>query len=90
MNKRELVAEVSANANISQIDARHAVDAMFDALKKALSKGQTVAIAGFGTFSVTRRDARVCRNPKTGEKISVPESRSPKFHPSKIFKDAVK
>lgn len=90
MNKRELISEVAAGASISRISATHAVDAMLGAITKALSKGQTVAITGFGTFSVTRRAERICRNPKTGQNVSVPASRAPKFRPSKSFKDAVK
>ena len=90
MNKRELIAQVSQKANLSSTDAAHAVDAVLSAVREALVKGQTVALTGFGTFSVTRRAERVARNPKTGEKVTVPASRQARFRPSKIFKDAVK
>ncbi len=90
MNKRELIAQVGKNANLSSADAAHAVEAVLDAVREALVKGQTVALTGFGTFSVTRRAERIGRNPKTGEKVMVPAGRQAKFRASKILKDAVK
>lgn len=90
MNKRELIAQVGKNANLSSADATHAVEAVLDAVREALVKGQTVALTGFGTFSVTRRAERIGRNPKTGEKVMVPAGRQAKFRASKILKDAVK
>ncbi len=90
MNKRELIAQVSLNAKLSNTDATHAVDTVLASIREALVKGQTVALTGFGTFSVTRRAERIGRNPKTGEKVTVPASRQAKFRPSKILKDAVK
>ncbi len=90
MNKRELISQTAEGASLTRAQATKAVETMLEAVKKALSKGQTVAITGFGTFSVTRRSERLCRNPKTGQQVSVPASRTPRFRPSKIFKDAVK
>ncbi len=90
MNKRELIAQVGKSANLSSADAAHAVEAVLDAVREALVKGQTVALTGFGTFSVTRRAERIGRNPKTGEKVMVPAGRQAKFRASKILKDAVK
>ena len=90
MNKRELIAQTSEGASLTRAQAAKALDVMLEAVTKALAKGQTVAITGFGSFSVTRRSGRVCRNPKTGEQVSVPASRAPRFRPSKILKDAVK
>ena len=88
MNKRELIAQTSEGASLTRAQAAKALDVMLEAVTKALAKGQTVAITGFGSFSVTRRSERVCRNPKTGEQVSVPASRTPRFRPSKILKDA--
>ena len=90
MNKRELIAQTSEGASLTRAQAAKALDVMLEAVTKALAKGQTVAITGFGSFSVTRRSERVCRNPKTGEQVSVPASRTPRFRPSKILKEAVK
>lgn len=90
MNKRELIAQTSEGASLTRAQAAKALDVMLEAVTKALAKGQTVAITGFGSFSVTRRSEHVCRNPKTGEQVSVPASRTPRFRPSKILKDAVK
>lgn len=90
MNKRELIAQTSEGASLTRAQAAKALDVMLEAVTEALAKGQTVAITGFGSFSVTRRSERACRNPKTGEQVSVPASRTPRFRPSKILKDAVK
>lgn len=66
-----------------------AVEAMFDAIVKSLSKGEEVAIAGFGTFRVAKRAARMGINPKTGEKIQIAASIKPKFRAGKLLKEAV-
>ena len=64
-----------------------AVNAFVDQIQKALKKGDKVAIAGFGTFDVSKRKARTGRNPQTGEEIKIAASKSPKFKAGKSFKD---
>jgi DNA-binding protein HU-beta len=66
-----------------------AVDAVFDAIVKCLSKGEEVAITGFGTFRIAKRAARMGVNPKTGEKIQIKASTKPKFRAGKLLKEAV-
>jgi DNA-binding protein HU-beta len=63
---------------------------MLDAITSALSKGQKVTITGFGTFSVSKRAARMGVNPRTGEKIKIKATTVPKFKAGKSLKDAVK
>jgi len=66
------------------------VEAVFDTITKTLSKGEEVAITGFGTFRVVKRAARMGINPKTGEKIQIAAAIKPKFRAGKVLKEAVK
>lgn len=65
------------------------VDAVFSIIMNRVSAGESVSIAGFGTFEPIERAARVCVNPQTGENIEVPAHLAPKFKPSKRFKESV-
>lgn len=89
MNKSEFVAALGDASELSKTDAARALDGMIAVLKKALKKGDTVSIAGFGTFAVRKRAARVGRNPRTGESIKIKASKSPSFKAGKAMKDAV-
>ena len=89
MNKSELVEAVARITNLSKSEANRAADAVFDAITKALKKGQKVALAGFGTFQVRSRKARKGRNPKTGAAISIKARKAPGFKAGKGLKDAV-
>lgn len=91
MKKDGLVEAVMKTANIeTKKQAQEAVEAMFDTIVKTLSRGEEVAITGFGTFRVVKRAAREGRNPKTGEKIQIAASVKPKFRAGKLLKEAVK
>ncbi len=90
MNKTDLVAAVAAKAEISKKDAEAAVSAVFDAITEALQEGDKVALAGFGTFDVKVRAARIGLNPRTKETIQIPETKVPSFKAGKPLKDAVK
>lgn len=70
--------------------AHDAVEAMFEIITKTLSRGEEVAISGFGSFRVARRAARMGINPRTGEKIQIAASVKPKFRAGKALKEAVK
>ena len=89
MNKAELIEAVAADANLSKADAGRAVDAIVNSVSSALSKGEQVAVVGFGTFSVKHRAARAGRNPRTGETIQISASNVPGFKAGKALKDAV-
>jgi nucleoid DNA-binding protein len=88
VNKKDLVNEV-AKAVGTKKDAQLAVDCVFDTIRDALSKGDTVTLVGFGTFKATKRAARKGRNPQTGDPISIKARKVPKFTPGKALKDAV-
>jgi len=91
MKKIDLVEAVMKAANLEvKKQAIEIVDAVFDTIVKALSRGEEVAIAGFGTFKVVKRAARTGINPKTGEKIQIAASVKPKFRAGKLLKEAVK
>ena len=89
MNKSDLVDAIADKANLSKADAGRALDATIQAVTRALKKGDTVSLVGFGTFTVRKRAARTGRNPRTGETIQIKASKSPGFKAGKAFKDAV-
>lgn len=89
MNKNDLVSKVAESADISKQKAASAVDAVIDAIKGSLKKGEDVRLVGFGTFSVSNRAATTGRNPRTGEPIKIPASKQPKFKAGKDLKEAV-
>lgn len=90
MKKPELVEAVMNAAGLqTKKQAEATVEAVFDTIVKSLSKGEEVAIAGFGTFRAMKRAARAGINPKTGEKIQISAKTSPKFKAGKLFKEAV-
>jgi len=89
LNKADLVAEVAKVVG-SKRKAEGAVSCVLETIKKALKKGQTLTLVGFGTFSVGRRKARMGRNPQTGKEIRIPARKIPKFSAGKALKSAVK
>lgn len=89
MNKTELIAAVSAHTGLTKKDAEKAVSATLETITAQLVQGEKVQLAGFGSFEVKTRKARVGRNPRTNQAIEIPASRSTAFKPSKTLKDAV-
>lgn len=89
MNKSELAEAVANAANLSKADGARALDAVIDSITKALTRGDTVSLVGFGTFQVKQRNARQGRNPRTGETIQIKASKVPGFKAGKGLKDAV-
>ena len=89
MNKTQLVDAVAEAADLSKASAARAVDAVLQAVSEGLKRGDTVGIAGFGTFSVRQRAARMARNPRTGAAVQVAASRLPVFKCGKALKDSV-
>lgn len=83
MNKTELVAAMAEKAGLSKADAAKAYNAYVDVLKEQLTKGDKVALLGYGTFEVVERPARTGRNPRTGEEITIAAKKSVKFKAGK-------
>ena len=89
MNKSELVSAIAAKSELSKRNAERALKAFEEAVTEELTNGGKVQLVGFGTFEVVERSARDGRNPQTGDIISIPASKSPKFKVGKALKDAV-
>lgn len=89
MNKNELITVMSKKANMSKVDTEKALKAFIDTVTEELKNGGKVQLVGFGTFEVVERAERQGRNPKTGESITIPASKSPKFKAGKALKDIV-
>ncbi|MGH6683519.1 MAG: HU family DNA-binding protein [Pseudolabrys sp.] len=89
MNKGDLVSAVADAADMSKADAGKAVEGFIEVVKKALKKGDSVALVGFGTFVVRKRAARTGRNPRTGQQIKIKASKNPAFKAGKALKDAL-
>ncbi len=87
MNKADLVEIVRETAGCTKAAAGEAVDAVFDAMAKAMKKEGGFTIVGFGTFKVARRAARKGRNPQTGEPIRIAASKSVRFKASGQLKE---
>jgi DNA-binding protein HU-beta len=90
MNKQAIAEAVHQKLGGTKVQAEEVVDVVIDSIVNTLKKGGEVSIAGLGIFSTKTRAARQARNPRTGESISVPSMRVPKFRPAKGLKDAVK
>jgi len=89
MNKAQLIDAVAATADLSKATATRAVDTMLEVITGSLKQGDSVALVGFGTFTVRERAARTGRNPRTGESISIAAAKLPAFKPGKALKEAV-
>jgi DNA-binding protein HU-beta len=89
MTKKEIVAKAATAAGISKSKAEMVMNTMLKEVTGALKRGKKVTFVGFGTFYVTKRKARMGRNPRTGKPISIPASKLPKFKAGKAFKDEV-
>jgi nucleoid DNA-binding protein len=89
MNKTELVNAVAKVVSTKK-EAQAAVECVFGTITEALKAEDAVQIVGFGTFKVSKREARKGRNPQTGKEINIDARMVPKFVPGKALKDSVK
>ena len=89
MTKADLVDKVTALGDLTRRDGEIIVDTLFESVIGALQSGDKIEIRGFGSFRTRQRNARIGRNPKTGEKVDVPAKRVPFFKPSKELRDSV-
>lgn len=89
MNKKELVAAVADKCDVKKTDAEKVIEAFAEVITDELKNGGKVALVGFGTFEVAERAEREGRNPKSGETMVIPASKSPKFKAGKALKDAL-
>ena len=90
MTRSDLVEALAERfGQLTQRDAEFAVKAILDAMNDALVRGHRIEIRGFGSFSINRRSPRIGRNPRSGERVAVPEKRVPHFKPGKALREAV-
>ena len=87
MNKKQLVAKLAGSLNQSKADAERTFDSITTIILNELKNDETVKIAGFGTYKVAKRKARVGRNPRTGESIQIAASQKVKFLHDKSLKE---
>ena len=93
MNQKQLADRISERMRedkVKKVLAEKLIETMLAVITDALSKSEKVRLVGFGNFVVRSRASRVGRNPQTGEKISIPQSKSPAFVPGINLKKAVK
>jgi DNA-binding protein HU-beta len=89
VNKSQLIDQMASSADISKAAAGRALDSFINSVSGALKEGDSVALVGFGTFSVRERAARTGRNPQTGAAIEIAAATIPAFKAGKSLKDAV-
>jgi DNA-binding protein HU-beta len=89
MNKAQLIDAIAHDAKLTKADAKRALDAFVKSTTGALKKGNRVALVGFGSFSVTKRNARTGRNPQTGKPITIAAKKVVKFKAGSDLSGAV-
>lgn len=89
MNKSELIDIVATESALTKVAAGKALDAMIAGITKAVAKGDSVTLVGFGTFKSSKRAARVGRNPQTGKELKIAATTVPRFSAGAGFKAAV-
>ncbi len=90
MNKADLIAKIARETQTTKTAAEKMVNSFMATVKESIKRNETVRLASFGTYSIGYRSARNGRNPKTGEKISIPAKKTVKFKASANFSDYIK
>ena len=90
MNKTEFVKYIADKYDMSAKDAKASLDIVVTSMTEALAEGETIALAGFGTFDIVEKAARTAKNPRTGESVEVPAHKAPRFKFAKSIKDSVR
>lgn len=89
MNKTELVTAMANKSGLSKTDSEKALNAFINVVTETLVNKDKIQLTGFGTFEVGKRAERTGRNPKTGEEMTIPACKTPKFKAGKLLKDSV-
>lgn len=90
MNKAELISAIAAKSNLTKVDSKKALDAFISVAGETLKNGDRLTLVGFGSFSVTERNARSGRNPRTGSTIHIEAKKVVKFKPGAELEEMVK
>jgi integration host factor alpha subunit len=89
MRKAEIARRIADETDLTQVKAAEVVETIFDEIKRALQQGDAVILRRFGSFHVRDKQARIGRNPKTGQETVIPSRRVVRFKSGKQFKAAV-
>ncbi len=89
MNKAKLIEQMAEKTRLSKSTCKECLEAVLASISDALGQGEQVVLTGFGTFSVMKRKKRDGINPSTGEKMTIPAKKVPKFKPGKALKSKV-
>ena len=89
MNKQDLIAKVAMDAGLSKSSAAAAVESFLDGVAKALKKGGSVTLVGFGSFKTSVRKARLGRNPQTDAEVKIPKRKVARFSAGKALKESL-
>ena len=87
MTKVELIKALMEKTGLSRNQSIETVEFFLESVKTALRKGEKVCLVGFGTFYIKKKEARIGRNPRTGEKINIPAKSVAVFKPGKAFRE---
>ncbi len=90
MTKAEFVDKLAEKGKITKKQATEAIEMVFSTIGEALVNGDEIAVPGFGKFSIVVRKARSGLNPRTKEKLNIPETKAPKFSVAKALKESIK
>jgi len=90
MTKEEMITMIAKDAKINKRQASEALHSFFGNVTSNLKKGKRVSFVGFGSFTVSKRKARVGRNPQTGAKINIPATKVPHCRAGKMLREAIK
>ncbi|CAD6557129.1 DNA-binding protein HU [Paraburkholderia kirstenboschensis] len=90
MNKQDLIDAVAAGSGDSRAATAELVIAVLDVIAGAISRGETMQLVGFGSFSVGQRADRICCNPATGAEVQIPAAKTVGFTAGNTFRDAAK
>lgn len=89
MNKAQLIERLAEKTKLTKSQSEVVLDAALEIIRKTVARGDEVKLVGFGTFSRLNRKSRTGRNPKTGQPVSIPGAKVPRFKPGKEFKDSM-
>ena len=90
MNKAQLIETIAHASKMTKVDCESVLNSCLETIKKSVKKGDDVTLIGFGTFTKSKRKARIGRNPQTGKEIKIPAMTVPKFRAGREFKNFVK
>jgi DNA-binding protein HU-beta len=90
MQKSDLIEKIANDSGISKAAADRALSSLLSNITAALKNGDRISLVGFGTFSISKRAARMGRNPQTGDAIKIKATKVPKFSAGKTLKESVK